>query len=59
MCYIRNPIHLLSYMKLFIPPEDLREIIAITLANMKRLLRADGASPVSWPTRQQRLTWLR
>ncbi|CAN7745841.1 hypothetical protein LJR153_006561 [Paenibacillus sp. LjRoot153] len=42
MCYIRNPIHLLSYMKLFIPPEDLREIIAITLANMKRLLRADG-----------------
>lgn len=42
MCYIRNPIHLLSYMKLSIPAEDLREIIAITLANMKRLLRADG-----------------
>ncbi|KRE99908.1 hypothetical protein ASG89_27550 [Paenibacillus sp. Soil766] len=42
MCYIRNPIHLLSYMKLSISPEDLREIIAITLANMKRLLRADG-----------------
>ncbi|MEC0226085.1 hypothetical protein [Paenibacillus alba] len=42
MCYIRNPIHLLSYMKLDIPPHELREIIEITLANMKRLLRADG-----------------
>jgi hypothetical protein len=42
MCYIRNPIHLLSYMKLSIPENELREIIAITLANMKRLLRADG-----------------
>jgi hypothetical protein len=42
MCYIRNPIHLLSYMKLNIPAEDLREIIAITLVNMKRLLRVDG-----------------
>lgn len=42
MCYIRNPIHLLSYMKLSIPEDELREIIAITLANMKRLLRADG-----------------
>lgn len=42
MCYIRNPIHLLSYMKLSIPAEELREIISITMANMKRLLRADG-----------------
>lgn len=42
MCYIRNPIHLLSYMKLNIPSEELREIIRITLVNMKRLLRADG-----------------
>ncbi|TXK84499.1 hypothetical protein [Paenibacillus sp. N3.4] len=42
MCYIRNPIHLLSYMKLQIHPQELREIIQITLANMKRLLRADG-----------------
>ncbi|NOV01720.1 hypothetical protein [Paenibacillus planticolens] len=42
MCYIRNPIHLLSYMKLDIPIEELREIIGITLANMKKLLRADG-----------------
>ncbi|WNR44182.1 hypothetical protein [Paenibacillus roseipurpureus] len=42
MCYIRNPIHLLSYMKLSISAEELREIMAITLANMKRLLRVDG-----------------
>lgn len=42
MCYIRNPIHLLSYMKLSIPEEELREIIQITLANMRKLLRADG-----------------
>lgn len=42
MCYIRNPIHLLSYMKLPIPEEELREIIQITLANMRKLLRADG-----------------
>ncbi|NRF94480.1 hypothetical protein HQN89_26585 [Paenibacillus frigoriresistens] len=42
MCYIRNPIHLLSYMKLLIPAEELCEIIRITLANMKRLLRSDG-----------------
>lgn len=42
MCYIRNPIHLLSYMKLPIPEEELREIIQITLANMRNLLRADG-----------------
>lgn len=42
MCYIRNPIHLLSYMKLEIPADELREIIAITLANMRKLLRADG-----------------
>ncbi|CAH1226072.1 hypothetical protein PAECIP111891_05888 [Paenibacillus allorhizoplanae] len=42
MCYIRNPIHLLSYMTLSIPAEELREIISITMANMKRLLRADG-----------------
>jgi hypothetical protein len=42
MCYIRNPIHLLSYMKLSIPAKELSEIIRITLANMKRLLRSDG-----------------
>ncbi|MBD0383809.1 hypothetical protein [Paenibacillus sedimenti] len=42
MCYIRNPIHLLSYMKLDIPVEELREIIQNTVQNMKRLLRADG-----------------
>ncbi|WP_338143313.1 hypothetical protein [Paenibacillus whitsoniae] len=42
MCYIRNPIHLLSYMQVDIPPAELEEIISITLANMKRLLRADG-----------------
>ncbi|MFC5450955.1 hypothetical protein [Paenibacillus aestuarii] len=42
MCYIRNPIHLLSYMQLFIPLAELHEIIAVTTRNMKRLLRADG-----------------
>ncbi|MDD9266993.1 hypothetical protein ACFPES_08085 [Paenibacillus sp. GCM10023248] len=42
MCYIRNPIHLLSYMKLDIPAHELREIIGITLTNMRKLLRADG-----------------
>ncbi|MGF7034322.1 hypothetical protein J2T17_005272 [Paenibacillus mucilaginosus] len=42
MCYIRNPINLLHSMKLAIPPEEMREITEITLANMKRLKHADG-----------------
>lgn len=42
MCYIRNPIDLLSYLKLDIPDEELYEILSITAASMKRLLRPDG-----------------
>lgn len=42
MCYIRNPIHLLSYMKPGIPQEQLNEILSITARNMSALLRADG-----------------
>lgn len=42
MCYIRNPISLLTSMKLRIPEEDVLEIAEITLRNMARLKRADG-----------------
>ncbi|UJF33923.1 hypothetical protein [Paenibacillus hexagrammi] len=42
MCYIRNPIHLLSYMKLSVPDAELVEILRITCDNMRRLLREDG-----------------
>jgi hypothetical protein len=42
MCYIRNPINLLGYMKPDIPPEELKEIISITVRNMSALLQADG-----------------
>ncbi|WP_433938977.1 hypothetical protein [Paenibacillus lautus] len=42
MCYIRNPISLLTSMKLRIPEEDVRIIAEITLQNMARLKRADG-----------------
>ncbi len=42
MCYIRNPINLLSYMKVAIPDEELYEIIAITEDNMAKLKREDG-----------------
>ncbi|PWU67886.1 hypothetical protein [Gracilibacillus dipsosauri] len=43
MCYIRNPIDLLSYLALDIPEEELKEITSITIENMSRLKRADGA----------------
>lgn len=42
MCYIRNPIDLLSYMNVPIPTEELLEILEITTANMSRLKREDG-----------------
>lgn len=42
MCYIRNPISLLSSMKLNIPESELEEIAEITLSNMARLKRDDG-----------------
>lgn len=42
MCYIRNPISLLSSMQLRIPGEDLEEIAAITLQNLARLKQKDG-----------------
>lgn len=42
MCYIRNPINLLSSMKLKVPSEDMREMAEITLANMIRLKQRDG-----------------
>lgn len=42
MCYIRNPVHLLSYIKPAITTEELRFILQTTFYNMSRLLRADG-----------------
>jgi hypothetical protein len=42
MCYIRNPINLLGYMRPEIPPEEYEEILGITIRNMGRLLQADG-----------------
>ncbi|MGP4039360.1 hypothetical protein ACTWP4_05525 [Gracilibacillus sp. D59] len=43
MCYIRNPIDLLSYMEPDIPESELQEISEITINNMKRLKQKDGA----------------
>jgi hypothetical protein len=42
MCYIRNPIHLLSSMKARIPEAEMREIAEITLWNIARLKQSDG-----------------
>jgi hypothetical protein len=43
MCYIRNPIDLLSEMEgLHIPEEEFVEIVEITLANIAKLKRPDG-----------------
>jgi len=42
MCYIRNPISLLSALKLPIAPEEMLEIAEITVRNMAKLKRADG-----------------
>lgn len=42
MCYIRNPINLLSSMKAQVPDEEMREIAGITFRNMATLLRDDG-----------------
>ncbi|OLS35546.1 hypothetical protein [Bacillus sp. MRMR6] len=43
MCYIRNPIDLLAYANLPIQPKELMEIMEITIHNMARLKRKDGA----------------
>ncbi|RAU93559.1 hypothetical protein [Paenibacillus sp. YN15] len=42
MCYIRNPVNLLGYLRPQIPPEEFEEIVEITVRNMGRLLQADG-----------------
>ncbi|MBS4207855.1 hypothetical protein [Bacillus sp. FJAT-50079] len=42
MCYIRNPIDLLSYMNVAIPEHELTEIIRITIDNITKLKRPDG-----------------
>lgn len=42
MCYIRNPISLLSAMGLSLPAAELYEIADHTLQNMQRLKREDG-----------------
>jgi hypothetical protein len=42
MCYIRNPIDLLSYIDVEIPNEDLLEIFEITTKNLSKLKREDG-----------------
>lgn len=43
MCYIRNPISLLSSMRIPIPSREMTEIAEITVANMAKLEREDGA----------------
>ncbi|WP_202914619.1 hypothetical protein [Paenibacillus antri] len=42
MCYIRNPISLLSSMRPDIPEDEMTEIAETTLANMAKLKRDDG-----------------
>ncbi|WP_456276447.1 hypothetical protein [Bacillus sp. AK128] len=42
MCYIRNPIDLLSYSNIKIPHQELLEIMDITIQNMAKLKREDG-----------------
>ncbi|MFX3635232.1 MAG: hypothetical protein ACE3L7_10935 [Candidatus Pristimantibacillus sp.] len=42
MCYIRNPIHLLSYMHISMSDAEILDILKATYSNMKKLLRADG-----------------
>ncbi len=42
MCYIRNPIDLLSYINLEIQKTELEEIIRITVDNIEKLKRPDG-----------------
>ncbi|MDX8045175.1 hypothetical protein SH601_04165 [Gracilibacillus sp. S3-1-1] len=43
MCYIRNPIDLISYMKPAMTEKELKEISVISVHNMERLKRRDGA----------------
>ncbi|MDR4887186.1 hypothetical protein RGU12_06400 [Fredinandcohnia sp. QZ13] len=42
MCYIRNPIDLLSYINVEIPSHELEEIVQITVNNIEKLKRPDG-----------------
>jgi len=42
MCYIRNPINLLSYLNFTIPSGDMEEIVGITVDNIEKLKRSDG-----------------
>jgi len=42
MCYIRNPIDLLSYIQVPLTPSEISEILTITNNNMSKLKRADG-----------------
>ena len=42
MCYIRNPLDLLSYMNVSKTAEEIQEIIQISIMNMSRLKRTDG-----------------
>jgi hypothetical protein len=44
MCWIRNPVDLIASFRdrITLRPEELAEVLAVTVANMKTLLRADG-----------------
>ncbi|KAB8137596.1 hypothetical protein F9U64_08755 [Gracilibacillus oryzae] len=42
MCYIRNPIDLLSFLALAIPEHERKEITEITIRNIAKLKREDG-----------------
>ncbi|WP_202076561.1 hypothetical protein [Caldalkalibacillus salinus] len=42
MCYVRNPIDLLAYLQVDIPPDEWLEILERTYQNMQKLKRQDG-----------------
>ncbi len=42
MCYVRNPIHLLSYIREPVSAREQRDILQTTTENMGRFLRGDG-----------------
>ncbi|WP_235817561.1 prenyltransferase/squalene oxidase repeat-containing protein [Gracilibacillus timonensis] len=43
MCYIRNPIDLLSYLNVHVSEQTLEEVVKMTIDNMEQLKQADGA----------------
>ena len=56
MCFIRNPVHLLSYLKVNITDQELLDLITATYTNLHRLLRSMEASQESCIAPRLRLT---